>query len=518
MEDARYLVVPRAAEQAAVATERTGSAHARYLLVVLTASLVLGYAADFLFYGRQQGVSVPIFVGLFIAGLMAALRVKGVELAWRNLWLLAPLLFFTAMVPLRANAQLTTLNLLAVVGCAGLLVYFAAGGRSWALGVLGYPAVLGVVGKWMLVAPVPELVSARRIIPDRRRMRRLVPVLRGLALALPVLVVFGALLASADKFFADFLTDTFRLKSLDNFGEALWHIVSILLVAWVTAGALLFAATRGEHEEAGAEGRVRFGPLIGSVEGATILALVNVMFVTFAWLQFANIFFAQPSTEDFEAYREYVRRGFGELLVVCVLTLLLILSVRRLADFRSPRAKLLYRILATLMVALTGVMLVSAYWRMDYWQEVMFYISTPLRIYVTVFIMWLAGLFGWLLLTLWLGRLRFGIGALLAVVGFLMTVNLMNPDANVAASNLALEDELSTRYLWALSEDAVPALARGLDTVRDPVVRESLREHLQVRLQGIEWERAGQEWPEFHFSEEEAYRTLKALQARGELK
>ena len=31
---------------------------------------------------------------------------------------------------------------------------------------------------------------------------------------------------------------------------------------------------------------------------------------------------------DFEAYRDYVRRGFGELLVVAVLTLLLILGLR----------------------------------------------------------------------------------------------------------------------------------------------------------------------------------------------
>jgi hypothetical protein len=162
-------------------------------------------------------------------------------------------------------------------------------------------------------------------------------------------------------------------------------------------------------------------------------------------------------------------------------------------------------------------MLLSASKRMEVWQEVMFYINTPLRIYVNVFIVWLAALFGWLLLTVWLGRIRFGVGALLAAIGFMVTVNMINPDANVAASNLAREDELSTRYLHLLSDDAVPTLAQALDTMPDLVVRERLREHLGSRLAQFEATPSAQSWPAFHFSKAQAHTTLKQLKSQGKL-
>src|SRR5204862_304310 len=70
--------------------------------------------------------------------------------------------------------------------------------------------------------------------------------------------------------------------------------------------------------------------------------------------------------------------------------------------------------------------------------------------------------FGWLLLVLWRWPDRFAIGGFLCGLGFLTTVNLLNPDADVAAYNLARRDELSTRFLYLLSDDAVPVLAAGL--------------------------------------------------------
>src|SRR3712207_5881929 len=115
------------------------------------------------------------------------------------------------------------------------------------------------------------------------------------------------------------------------------------------------------------------------------------------------------------------------------------------------------------MVALTMVILVSAFQRMLVWEEVQFYINTPTRLYVRAFIVWLSLLFVWLFSTLWVRRARFAIGAFVAALGFLVTINMMNPDADVAARNLLRNDELSTRYLYLLSEDAVPVLVAGLD-------------------------------------------------------
>jgi hypothetical protein len=223
------------------------------------------------------------------------------------------------------------------------------------------------------------------------------------------------------------------------------------------------------------------------------------------------------SSTDYEAYREYVRRGFGELLVVCVLTVLLIVGTRRFGRFGSPRSLFGFRLLSTVMVALTGVMLASAYLRMEKWQEVLYYISTPVRIYVTVFIFWLAGVVAWLLITLWVSRARFAIGAFVAALGFLVTVNLANPDAQVAAYNLRSQNELSIRFLYVLSDDAVPALVRGLHESDDWGVKAGIRADLRERLYRLEWQRGREEWPSLHFSRAEAYQLLSELRASGEL-
>src|SRR5437588_5913063 len=87
--------------------------HVQSPMRVLLVALALGWGTDFLFYGRTLGISVPIFVALLIGALFVLGRLESVRVS-RNLWLLAPLLFFAIMVFVRANTTLTSLNLATV--------------------------------------------------------------------------------------------------------------------------------------------------------------------------------------------------------------------------------------------------------------------------------------------------------------------------------------------------------------------------------------------------------------------
>jgi hypothetical protein len=54
------------------------------------------------------------------------------------------------------------------------------------------------------------------------------------------------------------------------------------------------------------------------------------LFVLLAWIQFTLLFSGEAArTMGFQDYREYLRRGFGELLAVAILTMILILGLRR---------------------------------------------------------------------------------------------------------------------------------------------------------------------------------------------
>ena len=501
---------------------------------VLAVALLLGWGADFLFWGQRPGLGAPLFTASILVGLFFLARLEGLRPAWRNLWILAPLLFFATMVAVRANELLTALNILAVVLLLTVVATYALAGRLHRLGVMGYPLVLLRVALEATFRPAPATAALVRGGLGRRRravpsgaLRRAVPVLRGVFLAAPLLLLFTALLSSADSIFARYVADVFDFWSppgLPDLSEPLGHLTLILSLAWLLAGGLLYALRRGVEQgdaPAGPADDALAAPIapplrIGFVEGATVLALVDALFAAFVWVQFAYLFSGQAAaTMHFEAFRDYARQGFFELVAVTVLCLGMILSLRWLTSRSTPRRAYALNALCSLTIGLALVMLASALQRLVVWESVQYYISSPTRLYVRTFIIWLAMTYGWLLLTLWLRHDRFAVGACVAALGFLVTVNLLNPDADTARANLARRDDLATRFVWVLSDDAVPALAAGLDAV-DGGARQDLRTHLSRRLESLE--RAGpDDWRSLHLARWRARDTLLALRAAGKI-
>jgi hypothetical protein len=99
------------------------------------------------------------------------------------------------------------------------------------------------------------------------------------------------------------------------------------------------------------------------------------------------------------------------------------------------------------------------------------------RLYPTAFMGWLAVVFVWFCLTVLRGhRERFAFGAMVA--GFLLvaTLQVLNPDALIARTNMARScagHTFDARYVGRLSADAVPELVAGLPTM-NPVDRRTL--------------------------------------------
>lgn len=94
---------------------------------------------------------------------------------------------------------------------------------------------------------------------------------------------------------------------------------------------------------------------------------------------------------------------------------------------------------------------------------------TELRLYTTVFMLWVATVLMWMAWTVLRNeRDRFPYGSIVAGLVLLAVTNVANPDAFIARTNLNhhVESgrELDTVYLaHSLSADAVPALVEGLD-------------------------------------------------------
>jgi hypothetical protein len=475
---------------------------------VLAAGAALGVLADLLFYRRPLGVSVPLFVLALVGALLLLARASGLRARAGNLWLLGPLGFFAAMLALRASPALSAINLLTVLILLALLAAFFARDRLEALMLPGYALVVTHVLGLALARPAPAGAVAAREVDAQSHVGLVRRLLFGLFLALPPLVVFAALMASADSIFDGYLRQLIRPELVDVL-DALCQLGVVAAVGWLVAGGLLVALDARDRTVL--PGTLAPPFQVGAVEATTVLALVNFLFLAFGWIQVAYVLSGQAvRTMGFEAYRLYVRRGFFELLAVAALTMALILALRWWTGPRAGRSGQALRVLASLMVVLALVILASAYARLVEWENVEFYIRTGPRLYVRWFMLWLAVAFGWLLVSLWWLPHRFAIGGFLAWLGFLASVNLANPDADVAAYNLARTDDLAVRFVGELSDDAVPTLARGLETL-EPPNRARLAAHLADRLRQLEWAERREGWPSLHLARRQALAELRQL-------
>jgi hypothetical protein len=503
---------------------------------ILLVALALGLSWDVLFYGKPLGISALLFTALLLAALFYLGRRQAVRPAWRNLWLLAPLIFFAAMICLRANPFLTFLNVAAGLALLGLVAHFYAAGHLARAGLLEYPLVLLLAGGNALVRPAPLAAAGVDWAAARERSRQgLLPAARGCLLALPLLLVFTCLLASADLVFASYIQDVLHLKFLSELLEWLWRGVLILAVAWMAAGGLVYALGRAGagDEKPGAvtaAGVLRRAVSIGFIETAVVLACVDLLFLAFVWVQFVYLFGGQAniSIEGY-TYAEYARRGFFELLAVSIMTQGLILGLHGFGRRETRRQEYAFKGLSSLMAGLVLVILASAFKRMLLYEAAYGY--THLRLYSHIFEAWLAFTFVWFLITLWLRPQRFALGAFAAALGFVLTLNLVNPDVFIARQNLArylagatLEvadlnrrpagDELDVAYLARLSDDAVPLLVEHLDrlTADD---RAHLNANLHRRLNHMEEDTRWRRWPAFHAARWQAYQVLKDWRSGG---
>ena len=452
------------------------------------AAFVVAWSADFLFWNKPLGISFVIFVALVIAAVGWMARSEGIRPVW-TAPMLAGLALLSAGINIwRAEPMTRVLNGLLAFGLLGLLAMTLRVNR-WprfgvinylAAGLMAFAAALTRGARLPLIPKEPES-AAEQGGTLRRAARVGIPVIRGLLLALPVVAVFGALLSAADPIFNDTLTDLFRLIDLKRLPEYLVRLVNILLLAYVFVGTLLHAVLPDEAL-AGRDLVVGAPRVLGSTEAFIVLGSVNLLFAAFVVVQFRYFFGGQENiTMTGYTYSEYARRGFFELVTVAVLSLALIASLGALTRREQAGQFRVFSILSSLLVVLVWVMLVSAFLRLQLYEEA--YGFTRQRMYTHLFIPWLGLL---LLVTVILQAQRreayFLFSALLVGIGFVFTLGLANVDGLIADLNIQRANqgsELDDRYLMNLSDDATPAL---VDSFLSSETGQEVREHLGAIL------------------------------------
>jgi hypothetical protein len=254
---------------------------------------------------------------------------------------------------------------------------------------------------------------------------------------------------------------------------------------------------------------------LGFTESAIVLGSVAALFAAFVFIQFQYFFGGETNIQiDGYTYSEYARRGFGELVTVAFFSLLLILSASGVTRRDTDTQRRVFSGLGISIVALVLVMLVSAFQRLVLYEAA--YGFSRLRTYTHVFIFWLALLLVAVVVLEVLRRERaFAFTALVAAIGFILSLGIMNVDGFIVRQNVdrAMQgEEFDAPYLSSLSTDAVPALAAAYQTQPLPAsVKEGIGAALTCYASSQFQNEDSVPWQSFHLARTNAMQKLKLL-------
>lgn len=480
---------------------------------IVLVALMLGVVVQGLFLGELLGLNVPLTVAA-ILGAATLLAPRPWRMDRADRWLPVAALAFAGLVAIRSNPALVAFDLVAAVALTAASLASMAGAhvtrRSMAgiATLVGQGLALGGGGASRLASAPRGLRGSGMAVGTTGRA-----VLVGSGIALPLLIVFSVLFASADAVFGRLLADSLRIHV--DVGDAPFRLLVAGGTAWVVGGLLVLVVAATQRIRRSPQS---LGMRLGTVEATVALLAIDLLFGAFVAIQAGYLFGGFDTVEATGlGYAQYARRGFFELVAVAALAGIVVLGTESLVRDR----RLAYRLAALALIALTGVVLLSAGVRMALYQEAFGW--SELRFFVVAAIAWLA-----LCLVAAAGCIALGrshaLPAAVAVLGLVVAlgVNLADPGAFIAEQNVRRATHpgsvppggstgLDTGYLAGLGADAVPALVRALPTLppsERAAVEGALAEQRRTLAAAVE----GTGWASWNHARATA---LDALEASG---
>lgn len=487
--------------------------------MALAAAIGLALVHQYLFYGHSFGVSYPLFLLLFYAYMWTFGAPEMRPMKMTDWLLMAVIALLSLTFVLYHNQLLRVLNSLAIPMLVFVQFTLLLSRRMfshWDIRVVAdvldhlvpqsvrhWPTPLRLLGR---------LMNGSTGVQGAQQRRQASRVLIGLLVAAPLLAVILSLLSSADGVFHYVLSafpDWLGQLSVSGW---FWRIVwtggmALLLFTylWGFRDGVVYDWERAAlGEDALKPLRTRtLAPKVDPLIATTVLVLVALVYVLYVVVQLSYLFGAWEGVlPQGLTYADYARQGFAELIALSGINLVILLGTLYLVKAGEGAMGRLIRILLLLIVGCTGVMLCSAYSRLQLYEQAYGY--TYARFLAHAFMLYIGALL--LLAGLRAALRRVPLGRCFIAVSLLafLALNYAQMDAGIAAGNIERYREngkLDEAYLLSLSTDATPLLIR---------FRKS--DYPQLRLEDhrrwMALEQPERDWQSYNFSRRRAAREL----------
>ncbi len=435
--------------------------------LIWTAALSVAALGTWMMFDAMPGINWLIWTACAAGGLILFLRTPA-DQRGIVLWLEAASVVIAGAAAVTADQFLTALICLSVIVLLALSMLLSVDPRLERI-TPGFTVVAPAAAFGLALAEsVHRLVDALHLV----RSSRVRAIVRGLAITLPVVVIFGLLLSSADPTFADWRDAIGDLLSSWAFLPRAIFFCGLLTIV---LGAYGYTERGNGKELSGvvimpADGSTR-NRWLGSTERLILLAGVSLLFWTFLAVQLSYLFGNFPSIRGSGmTFAEYARRGFAELTVVASCSVFLIIIAERYGEI-DQRQSVLRAV--TLSVVLGVLFLLgSAFHRVVLYEQA--YGFTTARLYAQAYMIVVA--VSLLILAREVtvevdpSRLFRRTGAA-AILTFIVLI-YWNHEAWIADRNIdlfATTGKLDMVYLTSdLSGDAIPTILRRLPSLPEP--------------------------------------------------
>jgi len=427
---------------------------------LLLYGLIIGIVFDILFYNKTMGISYPIFIFMVIA-VLALIFMKTYSTLEKKAWIwVIPVILLSITLSIYSNQILKILNFIIVP----YLVIMLASNVSklnradW--------ADLRFLADFFKRIFVPLRYIHMPFITfftmtegkEGKRGRIATRVALGLIISIPLLAVIIWLLSSADIIFKDIFLNIPVSKIIKHFFVILAVSVYVICFFWSILKSF-------DEKKKPAYSRMKWKKFLDPVVLITIISLLNIVYAVFSVIQFTYLFwgesFVLPSSYT---YAEYARRGFFELIVVSVINFIIILIAVSFIRKENRKVHLASKVLLSLLVGFTFVLLISAFYRMLIYEQA--YGFTYLRIFVQAFMVLLFFLFTINIIYIWYTKLPIIKSYFVMTLMIYIVLNFSNVDLIIARNNIDRYIEtgqIDMEYLKGLSSDAICEMQRLID-------------------------------------------------------
>ena len=184
------------------------SSRTRLALGLLGSALFLGFLGDELLRATPVGLNLFLWVAALVAVLLALSRWHRARLTGGRRWMLPVLVIFAGLVVWRDSPWLVSLDIFAIV-VALALGSLRTPRPVHRAGLVDYVVGLGQAGAAVggRTATLMQQDIDWQELPKGPQAKQAVAVGRGLMLAAPLLLLFGALFVAADSVFQGYVSE-----------------------------------------------------------------------------------------------------------------------------------------------------------------------------------------------------------------------------------------------------------------------------------------------------------------------